>query len=80
MNDHAQTILRAAREMKKRATAHARTGQPTPLRPEAVMEIAVFMEACGKDLRAAGRYGGTDEPAAVQSAHDIARAYLGEDQ
>lgn len=79
MNDHVDTILRAARDMRKRARAHARAGEVTCINPEAVAEIARFLEACGRDLRAAGGYGATDEPGAVESAHDIARAYFGEE-
>jgi hypothetical protein len=78
-HDHAQTILRAAREMKKRATAHKKSGEPTPLNPDAVIEIARFMEACGRDLNVSGRYARTDEPGAVESAHDIARAYFSQE-
>lgn len=74
----AQTILRAAREMRKRARAHATAGEMTPLRPEVVAEIARFLEARGRDLNAAGRYGATDEPGATEAAHDIARTYFGE--
>lgn len=74
--DHAATILRAAREMKKRARAHKSTGDVTCLNPDAVLEIARFLEACGRDLKVTGRYGATDEPGAVESAHDIARAYF----
>lgn len=79
MDNHAATILRAAREMKKRATAHKKAGEPTPLNPDAVLEIARFLEACGRDLKVTGRYGATDEPGAVESAHDIARAYFGQE-
>ncbi|MEU0659570.1 hypothetical protein [Streptomyces lavendulocolor] len=79
MND-AETILRAARDMRKQARSRGLAEEPVPMNAEVVAEIARFMEACGRDLRAAGRYGGTDEPGAVESAHDIARAYFGEDQ
>ncbi|GFH34341.1 hypothetical protein [Streptomyces pacificus] len=79
MND-AETILRAARDMRKQARTRGRAGENVPMNPEVVAEIARFMEVCGRDLRAAGRYGGTDEPGAVEEAHNIARIYLGEDQ
>lgn len=79
MDNHAATILRAARDMKKRATAHKQAGKPTPLNPDAVLEIARFLDACGRGLKAAGGYGSTDEPGAVESAHDIARAYFGQE-
>lgn len=77
--DHARTILRAAREMKKRANAHKKAGDVTCLNPDAVLTIARFLEACGRDLNVAGRYGATDEPGAVESAYDIARAYFDEE-
>lgn len=77
MND-ARTILRAAREMKSRATHHKAAGEPTCLRPEVVLELAAFLQRCGNDLQAAGRYGATDEPGATETAHDIARTYFGE--
>ena len=79
MDNHATTILRAAREMKKRAIAHKRTGDLTRLNPDAVLEIARFLEGCGNALHAAGHYGATDEPGAVESAHGIARAYFGQE-
>lgn len=76
--NHADSILRAARDMKEQARAHKAAGEPTPINPDAVLELAEFMEARGRDLNAAGRYGGTDEPDATRTAYDIARAYFGE--
>lgn len=80
MSNDAETILRAARDLRKQARTRGRAGEPVAVNAEVIAEIARFMEECGRDLRIAGRYGRTDCPGAVESAFDIARIYLGEDQ
>lgn len=80
MNEDAETILRAARDLQKQARRRGRVGKPVPLNAEVVAEIARFMEMCGRDLRIAGRYSATDSPGSVEYAFDIARIHLGEEQ
>lgn len=74
-----EVILRAAAQMKRRAEGRAAAGEMALLPPAAALRIAAVLEGHGTQLaRANERYATTDEPASVEDALYIARAYLGE--
>ncbi|MFF2383678.1 hypothetical protein [Streptomyces sp. NPDC058108] len=73
-----EVILRAAKEMKRRAEARAAAGEMAVMPPAAALRIATVLEGSGNQLAAVNeRYATTDEPAAIEDALYIARAYLG---
>lgn len=71
----AEQMLIAAADLNRRACG---SGPTVEVPAAVVLELAYFLETCGRLVARAGGIHATSTPAPIEHAHDIARTHLGD--